>query len=278
MPHCSEDSRTTFSGLHQIAGVHAPKASSNSSLFTLISLGPQQITGLFIVQNFARALVPHASAIDAQFADDASLLKMPIPQNDIRNWRRRDQLHENVRSPVCLGQILQEWRYRSFIAIVPAALTLRLEHIAFASFNIEGKLPRFLAGLTIVHGVNVCKGFPKSFPCWRVLRYEATKSRRLGRAELGCGEDLLNLLSASELGENSRAFDRSRPLKVISCLPGCLVGIVRGPVARAHVNDRNLEFFIWIAGQAVDELALGAVGDTRALEDFCERQAEYWAS
>lgn len=230
------------------------------------------------MQNLACALIPHTSAVDAQLANDAALLKLPIPQNDIRDRRRRNQLHENVRSPVCLGQILQERRDRSFVAIVSAALALRFEHIAFAGFSIEGKFPRCLAGLTIIHGVNVGEGFPKRFPSWRVLRHKSTEPRRLGRAHLGCGEDLLDFLCPSELGKDGRAFDCCRTLEMISCLPGCFVRVVRGPVAGAHVNNRDLEFFAWVAGEAIDELALGTVGDARALEDLCKGQAEYWAS
>lgn len=78
---------------------------------------------------------------------------------------------------------------------------------------------------------------------------------------------MLNLFGAGQLGENAGALDRARPLQVVSGVPGCLVGIVVGVVARAHVNDGYFKDLGRVAREVVEELALWRVGKGGVFED-----------
>lgn len=144
--------------LNQHHTIHSSKPSSHATLLTLIALSTQQIARLGIMHDAARLLIPEAGTIDAELADDAAALDVTVAQDEIVQGRRRDDLHEDVRFPVALGQRRQEGWDRAAVDVVAAAFTLGLEHVAGAERGVEGELARCETGRAVVEGEDVGEG------------------------------------------------------------------------------------------------------------------------
>ncbi len=100
-------------------------------------------------------LVPYARAVDPELADDAAVLQLAVSQDGIPDWRRRDQLHEDVRRPMGLGHALQERRDRAAVDVIPAALALRLQDVALAELRVRRDRSRLETRLAGVERVDV---------------------------------------------------------------------------------------------------------------------------
>lgn len=63
---------------------------------------------------------------------------------------------------------------------------------------------------------------------------------------------------------------------MISGVPGLLIGVVVGVVAGTHVDDGYFKDLGRIAGEVVEELAFGCVGEGGVLEDVSNGQSKDW--
>lgn len=63
---------------------------------------------------------------------------------------------------------------------------------------------------------------------------------------------------------------------MVSGVPGRLVRVVIGVVARSHVDDGYFEDLGGITGKMVEELALWGVGEGGVLEDVGNGESENW--
>jgi len=169
-------------------------------------------------------------------------------------------------------------RDRGPVEVVAAAFALGFHDVALALLRVGGEAPRELAGGGVfVEGVDVCEGAPDG----------GVVSGRGGGVDEAAqgggprrvvsvrgGEHLLHLLHAGQLGEHGRADDGGGPFDLVARLPGGRsFGVVAWSVAGTKVNDGGLEN-AGAAWQAVEELALGRVGDAGVGEDLGEGQAE----
>lgn len=84
----------------------------------------------------------------------------------------------------------------------------------------------------------------------------------------------MHLLRARELGKNGGAFDGSRALEVMATLPGPLVGIIPGTIARADVHDSHFVDLGRVPGEVVEQLAFWAIGDGGVGEHLVEGEPE----
>lgn len=87
---------------------------------------------------------------------------------------------------------------------------------------------------------------------------------------------MLDLFRAGELGEDAGALDRTRSLKVISGVPGCLIRVVIGVVTGSHVNNGYFEDLGGITRKMVEELALRRVSEGGMLKDVGNGKSENW--
>lgn len=197
--------------LNQTDAVHAAVPCSDTSLFALVSFRTQQVARALVVENLACALIPQASAVNAQLANDAAFLQVAVAKDNVRNGWRHDELHEDVRAPVGLGQRLEELRDGAAVDVVASALALRLEDVCLAELGIERLLARFEAGLGGVHGVDVGEGLPELGCGGGLVVDELAEDGGRGGGS-GGGQYLLDLLRAGELGEDAGALDRVGPL------------------------------------------------------------------
>jgi hypothetical protein len=122
------------------------------------------------------ALIPNASAINTQFANDTALLKATIAENDVVDWRRSNELHEDKRSPVGFRDRLKEVGDSPSVNVVAAAFSLGLQHVILASLGVEGLLSSFETGITCVHGVNIGECAPQLSGILRIVADEFTQS------------------------------------------------------------------------------------------------------
>lgn len=93
------DSLPTFP-LNKTTRIHAPISGSNTALFALVPLCAEQVAGFLIVDDLTRRVVPQTGAIDTQLAYDPSSFNPAIPEDDVIDWWRRDQFHEDVGAPL----------------------------------------------------------------------------------------------------------------------------------------------------------------------------------
>lgn len=173
-----------------------------------------------------------------------------------------------------VGEGGQERRYGGLVVIVATALPLRLEDVLDAQLRVEGEAAALEPGLRLVHGVDVGKGAPQALPGRRLLGHETAQlERRGGRRRRG--EHLLHLFHAGQLRQDRRALDGVGALELEPPLPGLFVRVVARPVPGAHVHDGDLEHPCWVARQAVQQLAFGAVRYRGVLQDLRKRQPEH---
>jgi hypothetical protein len=84
----------------------------------------------------------------------------------------------------------------------------------------------------------------------------------------------LHLLCARELGKNGRTFDGGRAFEVIATVPGPLVGVIPGTIARADVHDGHFIDLGRVPGEVVEQLAFWAIGNAGVGEHLVEGEPE----